>query len=167
MEEKQFNPIEYFKELASSNRLAHENNFVTTLCSGPDNLEGIMKEYRKAENFIIIDDTTDNNVHGNRPGWFTKSVYTVWILAGTEYNDPVKTKQQMELCRLIFKQFLSRMIRDRDTYAYDDALRYLGLDKIYYKELGRYSFNGCTGLYFMVENDVATDLTYKEDDWEE
>ena len=74
-------------------------------------------------------------------------------------------KQRMDLCRRVFRQLLSRMVRDKQLLVYGDSLFYLALDRIYYKELGRYSLNGCTGLYFMVENDVPTDLTYNEDEW--
>ena len=43
---------------------------------------------------------------------------------------------------------------------------YLATERVYYKELGRYSFNGATGLYFMIENDVPTNLIYNDDEWE-
>ena len=100
-------------------------------------------------------------------GWFTKSVYTVWVLAGVRYNDPDSRKESMALCRKIFKQFLSRMIRDKAKMVYGQAMYYLNLDKVLYKELGRYSFNGATGLYFMIENDLPEDLRYDEDEWDE
>lgn len=162
-----FNPLEYFEMLARKNKLCKQHRFKPVFCSGPDNIEGIMAEYRKTENFIVIDDMTDNNVHNNKPGWFTRSVYTVWVLAGTTYNDPEDRKEKMALCRRIFKQLLSRMIRDKAKMVYGQDMYYLALEKVYYKELGRYSFNGATGLYFMVENDIPENLVYKADEWEE
>lgn len=165
--EANFDPLAYFEQLARKNRLCKSKGFVPVFCSGPDNIEGIMSEYRKTENFIVIDDMTDNNVHNNKPGWFTKSVYTVWVLAGVRYNDPDSRKESMALCRKIFKQFLSRMIRDKAKMVYGQAMYYLNLDKVLYKELGRYSFNGATGLYFMIENDLPEDLRFDEDEWDE
>lgn len=165
MESKTFNPHDYFTLLAQTNRLCRSENFQVAFCSGPENLEGVMAEFRDKENFVVIDDTTDNNVHGQRPGWFTKSVYTVWILAATDFDDTEMHKERMALCRTVFRQMLSRMVRDKQLLVYGDKMFYLGLDRIYYKELGRYSLNGCTGLYFMVENDVPTDLTYNADEW--
>ena len=153
--------------LAAKNRLCQEHGFKAVFASGPDNIEGIMQEFRKTQNFIVIDDTTDNNVHSNKPGWFTKSVYTVWVVAGTTFNDHRDRAEKMDLCRRIFWQFLSKMIRDKASYAYGQGMMYLALERVYYRELGRYSFNGATGLYFMVENDVPTNLTYSEDEWSE
>lgn len=164
---ERFNPLEYFEMLAEKNKLCKQHGFKPVYCSGPDNIEGIMAEYRKTENFIVIDDMTDNNVHNNRPGWFTRSVYTVWVLAGTTYNDPDDRKGKMELCRRIFRQFLSKMIRDKAKLVYGQDMYYLALEKVYYKELGRYSFNGATGLYFMVENDIPENLVFSSDEWEE
>lgn len=164
---KVFNPLEYFAILTEKNKLCKANKFKAAYCSGPDNIEGLMAEYRKTENFIVIDDMTDNNIHNNRPGWFTKSVYTVWVLASTTYNNPEKTKERMNLCRRIFKQFLSRMIADKDKMKYGNGMDYLELNRVYYKELGRYSFNGATGLYFMIEHDIPEDLRFNEDEWEE
>lgn len=161
-----FNPLDYFEMLAKQNVLCRKNEFMPVFCSGPDNIEGLMAEYRTTENFIVIDDTTDNNVHNNKPGWFTKSVYTVWILASTRYNDPERRKERMKLCREIFRQFLSRMLNDKAKMVYGQAMYYMDLSRIYYKELGRYSFNGATGLYFMVENDIPENLIFVEDEWD-
>lgn len=152
--------------MAENNKLCRSNGFKAVYCSGPDNIEGVMAEYRKTSNFIIIDDTTDNNVHYSKPGYFTKSVYTVWVVAATPYNDPEKRNERMALCREIFRQLLSRMVADKARMVYGQGMMYLGLNNILYRELGRYSFNGATGLYFMVENDVPTDLRYNANEWE-
>ena len=160
-----FEPLEYFAQLVSENKLCTENGFKAVYCSGPDNLEGIMEEYRTTENFVVIEDTTDNSVHCNRPGWFTRTCYTVWILASTDYNDMNMRAEKMELCRKVFRQFLSRMVLDKARFTYGNEMAYLALEKVLYKELGRYSMNGATGLYFMVENDVPTSLVYNSEDW--
>ena len=153
--------------LAEKNRMCREHGFKAVFASGPDNIEGIMNEFRKTQNFIVIDDTTDNNVHSNKPGWFTKSVYTVWVLAGTTFNDHDDRAEKMDMCRRSFWQFLSKRIRDKAKLVYGEGMYDLATERIYYKELGRYSFNGATGLYFMIENDVPTNLIYNADEWEE
>lgn len=165
MASQPFEPLQYFAHLADRNKLCRQHGFKTVYCSGPDNIEGIMENYRTTENFVVIDDTTDNNVHSGRPGWFTRSVYTVWVLASVDYNDPHQRNDRMALCREIFRQFLSCMIADKAGYAYGGGMAYLALDRVYYKELGRYSFNGATGLYFMVENDVPTSLVFDAGQW--
>lgn len=167
MENKLFDPIAYFSELAEKNRLCHEHGFKVLPCSGPESIEGIINEFRKTENFVLVDDTTDNNVHSNKAGFFTKSIYTVWILAGCKMGDADSRKKSLELCRTIFKQFLAKTLADKFSNVFREAMYYLGVERIYYKELGRYSFNGATGLYFMIDNDLPTDLVYKAEDWEE
>ena len=167
MENKLFDPIVYFSELAEKNRLCHEHGFKVLPCSGPESIEGIINEFRKTENFVLVDDTTDNNVHSNKAGFFTKSVYTVWLLAGYKMGDAESRKKSLELCRTIFKQFLAKTLADKFSNVFREAMYYLGVERIYYKELGRYSFNGATGLYFMIDNDLPTDLVYKSEDWEE
>lgn len=158
-------PISYFQQLTRENRLCVDNGFIPVFCSGPDQVEGVFQRFRKNKNFVVIDDTTDNNVHYSRPGWFTRQVYTVWVIAATDFNDSESRDRQLNLCRTIFKQFLSRMIRDKHARTCGDALEYLDLTKVFYRELGRYSFNGATGLYFMLEHDVPENLCYDSSEW--
>ena len=67
----------------------------------------------------------------------------------------------------LFQQFLAKTLADKFSGAYRGEMAYLGIERIYYKELGRYSFNGTTGLYFMIDNDLPTNLVYQPKDWEE
>ena len=50
---------------------------------------------------------------------------------------------------------------------YGDKLMYLNTGNVYSNEYGRYSFNGCTGLFFQIQNDEPTDLVFDADEWEE
>ncbi|MBQ7987366.1 MAG: hypothetical protein IJ253_02495 [Bacteroidaceae bacterium] len=167
MEKEQFDALEYFAQLGRSNRLAKENGFVVDFCSGPGALEPMMAEYREAKNFIFVDDTTSGNTFSNKVGWFDRNVYCVHILAGYDYGDAESYNQALRLCRRIFRQMLSRLIRDKETYRYGNAMMYLNTANIYSNEFGRYSFNGCTGLFFQIQNDEPTDLVYEAKDWEE
>lgn len=167
MEKEQFDALEYFAQLGRSNRLARENGFVVDFCSGPGALEPMMAEYREAKNFIFVDDTTSGNTFSNKVGWFDRNVYCVHILAGYDYGDAESYNQALRLCRRIFRQMLSRLIRDKATYRYGNAMMYLNTANIYSNEFGRYSFNGCTGLFFQIQNDEPTDLVYEAKDWEE
>lgn len=53
MTEKIFDSIAYFKQLAAECRTCKEYNFVATECSGPDSIQGVMQQFRKASNFIM------------------------------------------------------------------------------------------------------------------
>ena len=79
--------------------------------------------------------------------------------------DSLPLRRHDRTCRQLFRQFHSRMIRDK--YIYEDLdLSFLNVSKIYARELGEYFISGCTGLYFMVELTEPTDLCYKEDEWD-
>lgn len=167
MDKEQFNALEYFTELGKKNKLARRKGFVVDYCSGMGALVPMMQNYRDAENFIFIDDTTSGNTFSNKVGWFDRNVYCVYILAGYDYNNAESYNEALKLCRRIFRQFLSRVIKDKERYKYGDRLMYLNTRNVYSQEFGRYSFNGCTGLFFQLQNDEPTDLIYDDDDWEE
>lgn len=166
MERNQFDGTAYFKEMAEKNKLVRRNNFVTGYCSGIGALTAMMSEYREAENFVFIDDTTSGNTFSNSVGWFDRSVYCVYILAGYDYNDPKSYNEALNLCRRIFRQMLSRVIKDKEKYKYGTLLNGLNTGNVYSNEFGRYSFNGCTGLFFQIQNDEPTELVYDENEWD-
>ena len=151
--------------MTEHNKLCKEHEFKAVTASGPENLEGVMAEYRKTENFVIIDDTSDNRVFCGKPGWFTVSTVTVWIVAATHYNDGDDRKEKMELCREIFRQFLARLISEQQVKGRQD-LMFMELEQVLYKELGRYSLNGATGLYFMLDSQEPTNLVSRKDEWD-
>lgn len=167
MEQLQFDALAYFAELGKKNRLAKSRGFVVDFCSGPGALEPMMAGYRDAQNFIFIDDTTSGNTYSNKVGWFDRNVYCVHIIAGYDHGDADSYNEALKLCRRIFRQMLSKVIRDKESYRYADRMMYLNTSNIYSNEYGRYSFNGCTGLFFQVQNDEPTDLVYDDDEWDE
>ena len=162
-----FNAFAYFEHLGKANKLAQEQGFITCYCSGPESIQGIMQNYRKSSNFIMIDDTTSQNTYSQGVTFFKKEIYTVFIVAGYKYDDMLDRQNKLTLCRRIFRQLHSRMIYDQEAQTFDDQLQYLDINNIFSTELGRYAYNGVTGLYFMVQNDEPTDLEYSEDDWNE
>ena len=73
-------------------------------------------------------------------------------------------EQKLNLCREIFSQFVRRMIWDKEHREdEDDDITFLNVEKIYSKEFGRYTMNGVTGLYFMVENDEPESMEYEDE----
>lgn len=156
--------IEKMKWLTEHNALCQQNKFKCVTASGPENMEGVMAEYRRTENFVIVDDTSDNRMFCGKPGWFTRATMTVWIMAAVKYNDSDDYKTKMQLCREVFKQFVARLIYEKQSLQKAE-LMFLDVNNILYKELGRYSINGACGLYFMIDNEIPTDLTYNINEW--
>lgn len=159
-----FPALDYFSRLAKTNRLAADNGFHPCLCSGPDSIDGIMQGFKKYQNFIMVDDTTSQQTFSNGVGFFRRDVYTVFVLAAYRHDDMADREQKLNLCRDIFRQFHSRLLYDRDTLG-DDRLTFLQLGNIYSTELPRYSYNGVTGLYFMIQNEQPIDISYDSSEW--
>lgn len=164
-QEKLFDAFEYFKNLGKSNRLATENDFHVGFCSGPQGIEDAVAEFRKAKNFILVDDTTSQNTYCNGVTFFRRDIYTVFIVAGFRAGDMKDRQEKMNLCRRIFRQMHARLINDKDSYAYGDSLEYLRLDNIYSNEFPELFLNGMTGLYFSVQNEQPIDLQYNAEEW--
>lgn len=162
-----FDGLRYILEMARKNKIVKDHNFYCDFCSGADGLEQVMANYRDYFNFFLVDDTTSANTTGNKPGYFDRKVYTVYIICGYDHGDNEMYKESMERARTIFKQLLSRMIRDKASFEYGKGLMYLNLETIYSQEFGRYSFNGATGLFFNVQNNVPLNLVYDPNEWEE
>lgn len=157
-----FDALHYFETLAKQNRLCVENGFKPVFCSGPDSIEGIIQNFQKTANFVCIDDTTDQNLYSVGVSYFKRRVYTVFILAAYRWDDMEDREKKLNLCREVFKQFVKRMIWDR-TQREDDETAFLNVEKVYSKEFGRYTMNGVTGLYFMVENDESASMEYEDE----
>lgn len=159
-----FPALDYFSRLAKTNRLAAANGFHPCLCSGPDSIDGIMQGFKRYQNFIMVDDTTSQQTFSNGVGFFRRDVYTVFVLAAYRREDMADREQKLNLCRDIFQQFHSRLLYDRDSLG-DDRLTFLQLGNIYSTELPRYSYNGVTGLYFMIQNEQPIDISYDSSEW--
>ena len=59
------------------------------------------------------------------------------------------------------------MIFDKENMEYGDVMEWLDVSSVYSREMARYSMNGVTGLYFMMNNDEPVDLTYDSNEWED
>jgi hypothetical protein len=158
-----FNAIDYLKNIAETNKLAKSNNFTIGECSGIEGLEPIMQNFRKAANYIMFDDTIDGSFISNKVGWFNRRTYTVFIFAMYREDDMNDRNKKLNVCREIFRQFLSRIIADREDYEYD--LVYMRTENIQYRELNSYNFSGVTGVYFMLSVDEPTDLDLNNEEW--
>ena len=167
MTEKIFDSIAYFKQLAAECRTCKEYNFVATECSGPDSIQGVMQQFRKASNFIMVSDTVDSNTHsiGGVSSTATSIPSGSWQ-GNARRDDMADREAKMNICRYIFRQFLSRMLHDKSREAYDGQMEFLDLTQVYSSELGRWSMNGVTGLYFMITSDEPIDIQYDESLWQ-
>jgi hypothetical protein len=160
-----FDAITYFTEMTEKNVLAKKEGFQPVVISGPDNLEGIFEEFRDYDRFVAVSDTNTGNLSSNDGayGFFKRRAYTVFILSAYEHDNMDDRQQQLELCRQLFLQFVSKIIYDK--YSYDEQLMYLDTQSIPNQEIGRYYLSGVTGLFFTVYVQEPVNLEYDADQW--
>ncbi len=165
MENNSFDAIAYFYAMTERNKLAKEKGFVPVTISNTDNLEGLMEEYRDNDRFVAITDTNSGNLASadGAYGFTKRRAYTVFILSAYEYGNMQARQQELELCRELFRQFVSRILRDK--YLYDEKQMYFDTHAIPNQELGRYYLSGMAGLHFTLYVYEPVDLQYEEDQW--
>lgn len=165
MENSSFDAIAYFYALTERNKLAQEKGFVPVTISNTDNLEGLMEEYRDNDRFVAVTDTNSGNLSSpdGAYGFSKRRAYTVFILSAYEYGNMQSRQEELELCRELFLQFVSRILRDK--YLYDEKQMYFDTHAIPNQELGRYYLSGVAGLHFTLYVQEPVDLQYEEDQW--
>lgn len=159
-----FDAQSYFESLCQKNKMAQANGFHFCTCPGVENLEGVINNTRKVANFFVFDDTAEGvNFRGAGGGYYRRRVFTVSLLRRYEINNMEDREAQLSVCRELYKQILSKLIRDKRNYS---NLNYLKTDSVFYREFNRAMFSGCTGLYFMVECSEPENVCYNENEWE-
>lgn len=159
-----FDAHEYFRSICKSNKLAQAEKFHFCKCSGIESLQEPLQNYCTENAFFVVDDTTDSAVfRGRAGGHYCRRVFTVFLLRRYQFDDMADRQTQLNICRELFHQIMSKMIIDEDDLQ--NELVYLKSDNVMSRELGQYFMSGCTGLYFMVEVSEPIDLSYSDDQW--
>lgn len=162
-----FDAIAYFTAMTRANRLAADNGFVPVTVSGPQNLEGLFEEYRDADRFVAISDTSTGNLEsrGGVDAFSKRRAYTVWILSAYDHDDMESRQEELEMCRELFRQFVSRILHDK--YEYSEQLMYVDTHSIPNQELSRYYLSGMTGLFFTIYVSEPVSLEYDSAEWQD
>lgn len=165
MESNLFDAISYFTSMVEHNKLAQQEGFKAVTISSTDNLEGLLEDYRDHERFVAISDTNSGNLMSpdGTYGFQKRRAYTVFILAAYNYQDMDDRQQQLTLCRELFLQFVSRILRDK--YTYNEKMTFIDTQAIPNQELGRYYLSGMTGLFFTIYVQEPVDLVYDDEQW--
>lgn len=162
-----FDAITYFKQMAEDNILCKQSGFKAVVISNSDNLEGLLESYRDNDRFIAISDTNTENLasEDGEYGFTKRRAFTVFILTAYEYPDMEARQRELDLCRQVFLQFVTRIIRDK--YTYEEHYVQFETQSIPNRELGRYYLSGMTGLYFTLYTREPVDLQYDETQWQQ
>lgn len=165
MENSSFDAIAYFYAMTERNKLAKEKGFIPVTISNTDNLEGLMEDYRDNDRFVAVTDTSSGNLSSadGAYGFMKRRAYTVFILSAYEYGNMLERQKELELCRKLFLQFVSRILRDK--YLYDEKQMYFDTHAIPNQEIGRYYLSGMTGLHFTLYVQEPVDLIFDQSQW--
>lgn len=165
MENDNFDAVAYFYSMTEHNRLAKEKGFLPVTISSTDNLEGLFEEYRDADRFVAVTDTNSGNLSSadGAYGFSRHRAYTVFILSAYEYGNIQSRQKELELCRTLFHQFVSKIIRDK--YLYEEKMMYFDTHSIPNQEIGRYYLSGMTGLHFTLYVQEPIELIYEDGQW--
>ena len=165
MENDNFDAVAYFYSMTEHNRLAKEKGFLPVTISSMDNLEGLFEEYRDADRFVAVTDTNSGNLSSadGAYGFSRHRAYTVFILSAYEYGNMQSRQKELELCRTLFHQFVSKIIRDK--YLYEEKMMYFDTHSIPNQEIGRYYLSGMTGLHFTLYVQEPIELIYDDGQW--
>lgn len=155
----------YFRQLTEHNKLALQYAFYPCSCSGINSLEDMLLNFQNKGAFVAVDDTNDSNISRQGAGFFAKRTITVFVLRRYKFGDMASRKDSLDICRKLYRQFISRLLVD--SMKMDNDFTYLNTDRIFYRELGEYFLNGLTGLYFMVDVNEPEDLKYDATEWRE
>lgn len=159
-----FDSEQYFSSLCAANRLAGAEGFRFCTCSGIESLQGPLDRFKTDNAFFCLDDTNDGALfQGRGGGWYKKRTFTVFILHRYTFRDEPDRAKQLDVCRRLFRQVMSRMLVDADDLQ--NELVYLHTDNVLSRELGQYFMNGGTGLYFMIDVSEPVDLKYDQSEW--
>lgn len=164
-----FDAIRYFHDMTRKNKLARQHSFFPCTCSGLGSLEDVLTNLQRERAFVCVEDTNDSAVTQIGGGWFTRRVFTVFIMHRYDFGNMVDRETKLQLCRDIFHQFHSRMIHDKTFFipGYGDGIQSLGVENVASREFGQYVLSGLTGLYFMVDCPEPLNLCYDGSEWEE
>ena len=165
MENSSFDAIAYFYAMTERNKLAKEKGFIPVTISNTDNLEGLMEDYRDNDRFVAVTDTSSGNLSSadGAYGFMKRRAYTVFILSAYEYGNMLERQKELELCRKLFLQFVSRILRDK--YLYDEKQMYFDTHAIPNQEIGRYYLSGMTGLHFTLYVQEPVELIFEQSQW--
>ena len=162
-----FDGISYFKNMAQRNRLVIDNGFHVGECSGLEAMEPMMDEFQTKDKFVLVDDTVDGSLIVNGSAWFNRRVYTVAVVARPKWDDAADAKRILNMCRQIFRQFLSRLIVDKEDLKYSETLVYMRTEYIRYREMNGYNLGGTAGLVFTIPVDEPANLELNDAEWKE
>lgn len=160
-----FNAYRYFGQLAKENKLIKEHSFKFCRVTGPKNLEEVITTMRSNSAFFGFDDSDENINFESNGGFFNRRVFTCFLFKKSRLNNMDDYEENKFLCRLIFRQICSRLMKDAESLLIKHNIQ-VNFDRITFKEIDRTVLFGATGFYFMINVDEPENICFRNDEWD-
>lgn len=153
----------YFEFLTARNRLARKEGFRFAVVSGLEGFENFIDDLQSRVPYLCLADGpqgyTDllNSAH-------TRNIKTVFLFMPHAENDMRARDDCMATMRELFRQLLSRFLRDRMMLRRNKI--YLD-GRISFSEMESYMFASGAAAYFQIAADVYTDLSFRKEEWDD
>ncbi len=159
--ENNWDASDYFRHLVTINRTCRDYGFEFGVVSGLQGFADSVSNALTTVNIIAVDDTSDGAASLlNTPSYrYAKTVYMFMRHA----DRPELRVEAMSIMRGIFRQFLSRLIRERERLKISYGI-YLP-EEISFHEVPRHFATGGSCAFFQLMPSAPFDLQYNADEW--
>ena len=156
-----FDSVKFFEDCTAHSILARKHNFQFARISGLDSFEEALQSMTTAPALVCASDCSEGVLElVTVPA--ERRVHTV-MLAMRHANHDMHARQQcMNILRELFKQFISRIIREKDQIEKD--CQFID-DRITFNEVDRYFFPGCACAYFNITVTTYVDIIFDDSQW--
>lgn len=155
-----FDPVAYFTQLHDE-LLATKYDYAFCRVSSLNNLEEVLEGYKRNTKFFAIEDAEDGQTfRGAGAGYFERRFYTVYLLHRHKYGDMTARATILGETRAIFRDLLSRMIKDKLT------IQGLSVENIRFYEVPPAFAAGTGGIYFTFTVENPVNLVYNANQWD-
>ena len=152
---------EFFRRLTTSNKLAHEQNYMFAQVSGLEGLEDYINTIQTSRAAVCVSDISPGYTEMNNTP-HTRRVKTVFLMKRHKLNDMAARQRCMDEMRELFRQFMSALFKERTRI--NEGLLYLD-PRVQFTEIERYFAAGAACAYFQISLDTYTNLVYREEEW--
>lgn len=153
----------YFEKLTESNNLCREHGFRTVRVSSLQGLEDVLAAFQNGMAFVAVANESDGSISLNNTA-YAHFVKTIFLALRYPIDDMAAREDAFKILTEIFRQFLSRLNRERTRIA--NGFIYID-NNLTFNEIPEAFANGCACAFFNIKIGKACDLVYRADEWQD
>lgn len=151
----------FFSRLTASNRHAVNEGYVFHRVTSLQGFHDALSSALSSRSIVAVCDTSEGSTSlDNSP--HTRRVKTVFMARRHRLDDLRARDAAMDDMRELFRQFMSVLVQEKAQL--EEHCIYID-QRITFKEIDRYFFNGAACAVFQVAVNTYTDLRYNPEEW--